>query len=217
MYFDIWTVNKGFVNYVDEFIKGDTYEDAVRTWYSKNQEEKEKKFGKLEFIDGEILLGGLKCFPHLPKAQEYANKHHIDHKLVNNSELETIVMDLLKKGNIKFEQQKTFDWLRNYNGKNKLYLDFYIPSKNLAIECQGKQHFKCKEMYYDSFYNKWYENTTTSQTVRDTIKYNKCKEHGIDIIYLAKEGALWLVNKEIYHDDNTFTNPNLLIESINAH
>ena len=216
MYFDIWTVNNGVVNYVDEFIKGDTYEDAVKTWYSKNQEGKETKFGKLEIINGEILLGGLKCFPYLPKAQEYANKHRNDNKLVNNSELETVVIGLLKEKNIEFEQQKTFDWLRNYNGKSKLYLDFYIPSKNLAIECQGKQHFKCKEMYYNNFYHKWYENTTTSQRVRDTMKYNKCKEHGIDIVYLAKEGALWGVNNDIYHDDNTFVDPQLLIENVNV-
>ena len=40
--------------------------------------------------------------------------------------------------NIIFESQKTFDDLRD---KRKLSYDFYIPSKNLLIEYNGKQHY----------------------------------------------------------------------------
>ena len=51
---------------------------------------------------------------------------------------ERIKSFLLDK-NIVFENQKTFDDLKD---KRKLSYDFYIPSKNLLIEYNGKQHYR---------------------------------------------------------------------------
>ena len=45
-------------------------------------------------------------------------------------------MNFLKENNIEFETQKRFKWL---GGKS---LDFYLPKYNIAIECQGLQHFR---------------------------------------------------------------------------
>ena len=39
-----------------------------------------------------------------------------------------------------FEREKCFSWLKNNDGNN-LKLDFYLPKYNLAIECQGLQHY----------------------------------------------------------------------------
>ena len=57
----------------------------------------------------------------------------------NSSKLENSVRNFLIENNFNFEEQKTFEWLK-YKGNQ--YLDFYLPDYNIAIECQGIQHFK---------------------------------------------------------------------------
>ena len=80
---------------------------------------------------------------------------------------------LLKDNNIKYETQKRFDWLGHQS------LDFYLPDYNIAIEYQGEQHFGtggwCDEVGYKKIRQ------------RDILKYNTCKENGIDILYFTKE------------------------------
>lgn len=56
-----------------------------------------------------------------------------------NSKLELKVELALEKRNINFVKEQTFDWLRY---KSNLFLDFYLPEYNIAIECQGSQHFE---------------------------------------------------------------------------
>lgn len=80
---------------------------------------------------------------------------------------------------ISFEEQKRFKWL------GKQSLDFFIPSKKIAIECQGKQHFnqggwssdieKCKRNYKKTL-------------ERDLKKRKLCEEHGITILYYSNLG-----------------------------
>ena len=41
----------------------------------------------------------------------------------------------LSNENVKYIQQKRFSWLGRQS------LDFYLPDQNIAIECQGEQHF----------------------------------------------------------------------------
>lgn len=56
----------------------------------------------------------------------------------SNSKGETQINTFLKKHNIKFIKEKTFE-----NCKNEISLrfDFYLPDKNICIEYDGKQHF----------------------------------------------------------------------------
>lgn len=54
-----------------------------------------------------------------------------------SSKLEEEVREILSSKNILFEEQKTFDWL-----DNRQRLDFFLPKFNVAIECQGMQHFE---------------------------------------------------------------------------
>lgn len=86
--------------------------------------------------------------------------------------LENAVRDVLNEGKILFEEQvnkKKFEWLNNYS------LDFFIPSLNLAIECQGKQHFG---------QGGWSENFDfEDQYRRDKEKFNLCNEHDLNVIY----------------------------------
>ena len=55
--------------------------------------------------------------------------------MCNYSKLENEV----KENIIGLTPQKTFEWLKN---KNTMRLDFFLNNKNIAIECQGEQHFK---------------------------------------------------------------------------
>ena len=95
--------------------------------------------------------------------------------ICNNSHIEEEIRQFLQVNNIIFEEQKTFDWLKH---KNKLRLDFYLPDYNIAIECQGQQHFK--DVYFDGKTSLLEENIK-----RDQIKKNLCEEHGLKIYYYA--------------------------------
>lgn len=89
------------------------------------------------------------------------------------SKLEIDVKNILEENNINFEVERTFDWLKN---KRTLRLDFYLPEYNIAIECQGKQHF-IPVNYFGG--EKQLENTIEC----DKVKLELCKEHNIPIIY----------------------------------
>lgn len=86
---------------------------------------------------------------------------------------------ILKNNNIKYEQEKSFSWLRF---KKKMYLDFYLPEYNIAIECQGGQHYFPVNLFGgEEFFIKTIE--------RDKLKHKLCEEHGIRILYFSKSGA----------------------------
>jgi very-short-patch-repair endonuclease/predicted RNA-binding Zn-ribbon protein involved in translation (DUF1610 family) len=50
------------------------------------------------------------------------------------------IIKFLKKFNINYTYQKTFDWGRSIGHKQPLRYDFYIQSLNLLIEFDGKHH-----------------------------------------------------------------------------
>ena len=61
--------------------------------------------------------------------------------------LENTISLLLDNNNIKYNKNyKEFKWLIN-DINHSLELDFYIPEYNIAIECQGKQHFEPVEKF----------------------------------------------------------------------
>lgn len=90
----------------------------------------------------------------------------------NQSKMEEKVMNALKEHYIRFDQQKKFIWLK------KLSLDFYLPDFNIAIECQGIQHFEPIDFFGG-------EKGFQEQIKRDKIKNELCNKHGIKIIYYA--------------------------------
>lgn len=89
--------------------------------------------------------------------------------------METIVRNVLKNNGIFFEEQKTFDWLKY---KQNMYLDFYLPELNIAIECQGEQHFTKYRFEENN------EKLKLRQT-RDKIKNKLCLDNGIKILYYS--------------------------------
>ena len=56
--------------------------------------------------------------------------------MCKQSHLESEIENFLLYKKINFEAQKRFKWLGRQS------LDFYLPDYNVAIECQGEQHFE---------------------------------------------------------------------------
>lgn len=112
----------------------------------------------------------------------------------NRSRLEKVIADFLINENLLFEERKTFDWLKY---KKKLHLDFYLPGLNVAIECQGIQHFEPLEFFGG-------EDGFNDSLKRDNMKRRLCAEHGITMLYfsfLQKEDIITDLNelkKRIY-------------------
>ena len=93
----------------------------------------------------------------------------------SKSKLEIKISELLKENGIEFCHGKTFEWLKN-NGH--LYLDFYLPKQNIAIECHGEQHFDVVDFFggLEEF---------IKRIKLDSLKYRLCNEHGIKILYYS--------------------------------
>ena len=150
--------------------------------------------------DTRLILKCNKC-GYIWKTTTYANFINSIIKCrgcTNNWHLERVVETTLKENTINYELQKRFDWLKN---KINLTLDFFLPEYNIAIECQGRQHF----IPVDKFGGKeGFEDTK----VRDAQKKKLCKEHGIKIIYfteLKKYDSF--LGEKLVKDEN-----NLLVE-----
>ena len=69
------------------------------------------------------------------------------------------------------------------NGKSHLSVDFYLPEYNIAIECQGIQHFvptnfggKLTEEEMNGNFEK--------QVINDKRKKTLCEENDVNLIYI---------------------------------
>jgi len=100
-------------------------------------------------------------------------KHGCPH--CKTSKLEDETVNMLKQNNIEFEKWKRFNWLRFKSG---LIIDFYLPKYNIALECNGEQHYRAIKHFGGS---KGLEIIKK----RDKIKREKCLENGIKIFYVV--------------------------------
>jgi len=112
----------------------------------------------------------------------------------NNWHLEKEMKYYLSKNNIEYEFQKRFDWLKN---KIALSLDFYLPKYNIAIECQGRQHF----MAVDKFGG---EEGFKDTINRDVAKKELCKKNGVKLCYFTdiKKYSTFLGEKIIKNEND---------------
>lgn len=118
----------------------------------------------------------------------------------SQSHLEKRVLKLLEENNFVYEYEKEFVWLRNLL---PLSLDFYLPELNVAIECQGSQHFQPVDWFGG-------ENAFVECCKRDSMKRDLCKENGIPILYYTNKE--WFVPNDLYNDNNTFIDEDKLLE-----
>jgi very-short-patch-repair endonuclease len=108
-------------------------------------------------------------------------------KLCNESHLEKEVTKKLDLNGIIHNREKKFKWL---GGKS---IDFYLPQHNIAIECQGKQHFSPMIFFdkNDSFKNR---------VERDVCKKQLCEEHGVKLYYFSHENFDEFLGEKVYHN-----------------
>ena len=122
--------------------------------------------------------------------------HHLNGtgcKYCNFSKLVNKIRSLLTLNNIRFENEYTFDWLK-YNN-NFQFLDFYLPDLNIAIECQGEQHFKPIEHFGGiEAFNKTID--------RDLNKLTLCREHNLRIIYISERKHKNFLNEPVIYNNN---------------
>ena len=114
------------------------------------------------------------------QASNHLNGNNCPHCNSNQkSHMEENVSKMLDENNLKYFRQKTFDWLK-YN--RNLYLDFYLPDENIAIEVQGEQHFISIECFGGK------EDFILRQK-RDREKKRLCEEHNIKMFYITKRNC----------------------------
>jgi very-short-patch-repair endonuclease len=91
------------------------------------------------------------------------------------SKMESSVIEFFTKNNIEFAYQKKFKDLKD---KTYLSYDFYIPSKNLLIECQGKQH------YIQSCFNRNRKDFLL-QKHHDWLKRNYARKNNFELLTVS--------------------------------
>lgn len=92
-----------------------------------------------------------------------------------------------------YQTQKVFSDCLSPKG-NVLRFDFYIPSKNILIEYNGKQHYQYVEFFYDS------EEDYEYRLKCDEIKRKYCEEKGVrllEIPYTEKDNIKQILRDEL--------------------
>ena len=73
---------------------------------------------------------------------------------------------------------------------------FYLPNYNIAIECQGRQHFEPVKDFGG-------EKTFKESIYRDEKKLNLCKNNGIKLLYYDSEhNHTEFLGEIVYNDKN---------------
>lgn len=134
-------------------------------------------YSKVEYINGQKSVC-LICSIH--GEFEVTPNNHLSKKSgcpnCNESRLEREVASILEKQNVKYERLKRFNWLGRQS------LDLYLPEHNIAIECQGIQHFK--PIDFAGKGEKWANQSFKDNKKRDDRKLKKCLANNIKMIYV---------------------------------
>ena len=161
--------------------------ESVGKRYGKDEIDRQVKavFNRYGFIS-RALIDDECDFTYQALKPYYKNKNEVSYMLgVKNafcdklsSKAEVIYL-ILKDTYPDIIKEKTWDWLTNPKTNKPLWIDFYIPSVNTAIEFDGAQHFQYIERFH-----KTYENYIES-VYRDRLKDKLLVEHGIRLIRLS--------------------------------
>lgn len=108
--------------------------------------------------------------------------------ICGESKLERQVRKLLKNNNIEFIYQYRNKWL------GKQSLDFYLPNHNIAIECQGMQHFEPIDFAGKGY--EWAKKYFSYVQKMDKLKNKKCKNQKVNLIYFSNIVSENIINEE---------------------
>ena len=132
------------------------------------------------------------------------------------SKLEKKVQKILNDNHIFFIRQYTPDFFKEKKSYSYQKCDFYIPSKNIVIECQGEQHFK-------PFKNIDNEDGLKRRISLDVSKNKKLNMHDVRVLYVISKSISIedIVNNAIYEDiydsdncikENTYLERNIILK-----
>ena len=117
-----------------------------------------------------------------------------------HSKLEEEIETFLIENSIKYEHEKRFkDWL------GQQHLDFFLSDYNVAIECQGRQHFEAVD--FSGHGIEAAKERFKRVKKLDAIKRRLCKKQGIKLLYFVDKDK-HIINK------NCFTDKQKLLEEI---
>ena len=121
--------------------------------------------------------------------------------MCNESNLEREIRVFFEEKQIKKEMYyNSFEWLKTNKG-GILSFDFYLPDYNIAIECQGKQHYEDVDIFSEKL---------EERLERDILKFNLCKENNVKILYYTDyKGEIPEIYKKF-----TYYNKDKLLEEI---
>ena len=131
-------------------------------------------------------------------------KHGHGCPICRQSKLESMAMVSFEKNGIEMIPQYSFEWMK-VSKYGKLTYDFFLPKYNIAIECQGIQHFEQVELFGG-------EDELLKTIKRDETKSLLSRENGIKLIYFLDEKY----NKYMKDDDIYFNDVEKMIEYIKA-
>ena len=143
-------------------------------------------YSKTNYIDAKTKV----CIV-CPKHGEFWQipSEHIDGcgcKYCKESHLEGEIRNVLQKNDIKFKYDvRDLEWLK------PLTYDFFLPEHNIAIECQGEQHFRIIEHFGG-------KNDYDKRIERDKKKKILSEKNGIKLLYYSS----YKYNNEIITDTN---------------
>lgn len=110
------------------------------------------------------------------------------------SRAELLLRSAFEKNSIEFEAQFSFDWMKT-STYGKLSYDFYLPKQNIAIECQGRQHFECVNVFGG-------EEEFKKVIERDHNKKKITEENGIKLLYfIEKRFNKYMKEYDVYFND----------------
>ena len=110
------------------------------------------------------------------------------------SALEEEIEKTLINNNISFKHKTHPKWL------GKLELDFYLPEYNIAIECQGRQHYEAIDYFGGA--------SKFDYTKKcDAHKQQLCKKNGVKLLYFTHYD-------KINEEGNIYKNKDKLLEEI---
>lgn len=114
----------------------------------------------------------------------------------NQSHLESFVEKILINSDIEYISQ-----YKDFNMLGYKSIDFFLPKHNVAIECQGEQHFT-KNDYFGG------KDALEETIFRDIAKFKSLQSNGIKIIYVLNDKNKRQLSSKKFggiYDENIFT------------
>ena len=173
--------------------------------------------GKYDYTDfnyyNSKTKGKVLCKKHKEYFYVTPNNHISMHKgcpICSMSKMEDKIYNFLKEKNIPFKYQFSI------KGKNKRKYDFYLPTCNMIIECQGEQHFR--PVTFGGTLNEAITNYE-KQKRTDFEKYEYALEKGYKYMFFIDRNIIKVTDEELssefYKDKEIIGNIEELSEAIN--